>query len=151
MKEPTETVQLEALLETLGSFEVVDLSHSLEEQIPVWPGLSKYYHTLWGAIHYGDGATAYQLIMSEHTGTHVDVPGHYMPPGHPHHKWADEVPLTSWMGRAALLDCAQQQPATRVPASAVLEWEDRHGRVKAGDIVLFSFGWFRRWAVRPDG
>ncbi len=54
--------------------------------MPVWPTLSRYFKTLWSSIHYGDEATAHQLLMSEHTGTHVDAPGHYLPPDHPHHR-----------------------------------------------------------------
>lgn len=131
------------------SFELVDLSQWLEEQMPVWPTLSKYFHTLWCAIHYDDTGTAYQLVMNEHTGTHVDAPGHYMPPGHPAHRWVDEVPLETWMGRAAIIDCRDAEPGSAVTSVAVSEWESQHGTIRPGDIAIFNFGWWRKWAVRP--
>lgn len=141
---------LDDLLSLLGSFKAVDLSHPLEEQMPVWPTLSKFYHQLWCAIHYGDNATAYQIIMSEHTGTHVDAPGHYVPPGYPMHQWVDEVPIEQWMGRAALVDCRDVPPLGAVAAERVRDWESRHGLIRQGDVVVFNMGWCAKWAVRPD-
>ncbi|WP_273888091.1 cyclase family protein [Rubrobacter naiadicus] len=133
-----------------SSFDIVDLSHPLEEQMPIWPGLSKYYHTLWFSIHYGDAATAYQLVMSEHTGTHVDAPGHYVPSGYPNHKWVDQVDLENWMGRAALIDCRDIKPRSEVPARKVIDWERSNGKLRTGDIAVFNFGWYEKWATRPD-
>lgn len=141
---------LDSMIGTLDGFQVVDLSQTLEEQMPVWPTLSRFYKTLWLAIHYGDNATAHQLIMNEHTGTHVDAPGHYMPPGHPMHKWVDEVPAEQWMGRAAVVDCRDVAPCSGVPADRVRRWEEEHGQMREGDIAIFNFGWCAKWAKRPD-
>ena len=118
--------------------------------MPVWPTLSRFFRTLWCSIHYGDEATAYQLLLNEHTGTHVDAPAHYLPPGHPHHRWVDEVPLEQWMGPACLVGCDAVEPRGAVTADLVLAWESRHGRIQRGDIAVFEFGWWRKWAVRPD-
>lgn len=84
----------------VDAVEAIDLSQPLEEGMPVWPTLSRFFRTLWCSIHYGDDTTAYQLLLNEHTGTHVDAPGHYLPPGHAHHRWVDEVPSSRW-GRHA--------------------------------------------------
>ncbi|MDP9378825.1 MAG: cyclase family protein [Chloroflexota bacterium] len=140
---------VEALVAAQSSCSVVDLSHTLEERMPVWPALSKYYHSLWYSIHLGDAATSYLLTLSEHTGTHVDAPGHFMPPGHPQHRWVDEVPPETWMGRAAIIDCRDAAPQSAVSPQTVLQWEAEHGAVRAGDIVVFNFGWHEKWATRP--
>jgi kynurenine formamidase len=134
----------------IGGFEVVDLSHALEEGMPVWPTLSRFFKTLWCAIHYGDEATAHQLLLNEHTGTHVDAPAHYLPPGHRHHRWVDEVPPEQWMGRACLIGCEGLEPRGAVSADDVFAWESRHGPIERGDIAVFEFGWWRKWAMRPD-
>lgn len=141
---------IDKLLSAHEEFEAVDLSHTLEEQMPVWPTLSKYYHTLWFSIHFGDDATAYQLVMNEHTGTHVDAPGHYMPPDHPEHKWVDEVQIETWMGRAVLIDCRDLEPRSAVTVSKVKDWESEHGRIQVEDIAVFNFGWCAKWATRPE-
>jgi kynurenine formamidase len=134
----------------LEALEPIDLSQPLEEEMPVWPTLSRYFKTLWCSIHYGDPATAYQLVLNEHTGTHVDAPAHYLPPGHPHHRWVDEVPLEQWIGRACLVGCTEVERQGTVRAENVLAWEARHARIERGDITVFEFGWWRKWAVRPD-
>jgi kynurenine formamidase len=141
--------QLDQLMGTLADFEVVDLSHTLEETMPVFPILSKFYHTLWLSTTHGDPANAYQVIMNEHCGTHVDAPAHYMPAGHAHHTWVDEVPLTHWMGRAAVINCRDVAPRLTATPDKVREWESRHGRLRKGDIAVFDFGWAAKWARRP--
>jgi kynurenine formamidase len=145
----SEIEAVEALLAARELCSVVDLSHTLEERMPVWPTLSKYYHSLWSSIHLGDAATSYKLSMSEHTGTHVDAPGHFMPPGHPEHRWVGEVPPETWMGRAAVLACRDAEPRSAIPAERVRRWEAEHGVIRAGDIVVFNFGWHDKWAARP--
>lgn len=133
-----------------GTTAVVDLSHPLEEEMPVWPTLSRFFKELWCSIHLGDEATAYQLVMNEHTGTHVDAPAHFLPPGHPHHRWVDEVPVDQWIGQACLIGCETVAPRSAVGADHVRAWEADHGRIERGDIPVFAFGWWRKWAVRPD-
>lgn len=149
MAERGEHGRIEALLAHLSEFAVIDLSHRLEERMPVWPTLARYYHNLWYAIHLGDDASSYQLVMSEHTGTHVDAPGHFLPTHHPRHAWVDQVSAEAWMGRAALVDCRDVPPRSRVAPAAIRAWEAEHGEIRAGDIVVFRFGWAERWAARP--
>jgi kynurenine formamidase len=134
----------------LDGLTAIDLSHPLEEGMPVWPTLSHFFRTLWCSIDYGDEATAYQLLLNEHTGTHVDAPAHYLPPEHPHHRWVDEVPLDQWMGRACHVLCDELEPRSVVTADHVLAWERSNGAVEPGDIAVFEFGWWRRWALRPE-
>src|SRR5438552_9477252 len=126
--------RVERLLTLLDDFEVVDLSHPLEELMPVFPVLSKFYHTLWLSISHGDPANAYQIIMNEHTGTHVDAPAHYVQPGHPQHKWVDQVPVEQWMGRAAIIDCRDVAPKLTATPKKIEEWEAENGRLQRGDI-----------------
>lgn len=133
-----------------AGLEAVDLSHPLEEGMPVWPTLSRFFKTLWLSIHYGDESTAHQLVLNEHTGTHVDAPAHYLPPGHPHHRWVDEVPIDRWMGTACLIRSDGTPPRGALEADHVLGWESRNGPLQRGDIAVFEFGWWRRWATRPD-
>ena len=89
--------------------------------------------------------------MNEHTGTHVDAPARrFLPPGHPHHRWVDEVPVDQWIGQACLIGCETVAPRSAVGADHVRAWEADHGRIERGDIPVFAFGWWRKWAVRPD-
>jgi arylformamidase len=111
----------------VDAVEVIDLSQPLEEGMPVWPTLSRFFRTLWCSIHYGDDATAYQLLLNEHTG-----------------------PLEQWMGPACHIGCDAVEPRSGLSADHVLAWEGRHGPIERGDIAVFEFGWWRKWAVRPN-
>ncbi|GAC1648682.1 MAG: cyclase family protein [Candidatus Dormibacteraceae bacterium] len=142
--------EVDQLLAALGRFDVVDLSHPLEESMPVFPVLSKYYHMLWFSTTHGDAATAYQFLMNEHCGTHVDAPAHYVLAGHPQHRWVDQVPPERWMGRAAIIDCRDVAPALTATPAKIADWEAVNGRLREGDIAVFHFGWAQLWARHPE-
>lgn len=74
------------------------------------------------------------LIMSDHAGTHVDAPYHFVESG----ATIEQVPLESLMGPAVLIDLAAAGPLPR-PASAetlARACREQDVRVDPGDIVL---------------
>ncbi len=138
------------MMETLRNARVVDLAQPLEEHMPTYPTHSKFYHNLWGSYWHGDRSLTYQLVMNEHSGTHVDAPAHFISDANPRaHVTIEQIPLTRLIGRGARLDCRRFGEGDYVPASFVTEWEAQHGGLEAGDIVLFDFGWAGHWGVRP--
>ncbi len=142
---------VDALRELLAASTMVDLSHILEEHMPMWPGQSRYFHTLWDSYWHGDPAVDYQLLLNEHTGTHVDAPAHFIKDEtDPRHQWVDQVPLTALVGRAAVLDFAGVGADGIITAEMVREWEQREMGLRAGDIVVFNLGWAKHWHPRPD-
>jgi hypothetical protein len=58
----------------LRGLKVVDLSHTIEPGMPVFPTHPQHFHMEW---HTGDPATLHQLLISEHAGTHLDAPLHF--------------------------------------------------------------------------
>jgi kynurenine formamidase len=48
------------------------------------------------------------------------------------------------------MDCHDTKAGEYVSKSRLCEWEDRHGPLQAGDIVLFDFGWAASWGLRPN-
>jgi kynurenine formamidase len=138
-------------LEAVREARVVDLSHTLEEHSPHYPTHSKFYHNLWSSYWHGDRSLTYQVTMSEHSGTHVDAPAHFVSDANPAaHLTIDCVPLTRLIGRGIRIDCRRLQAGEVVPEATIAQWEERHGGVRSGDIVLFDFGWSSRWALRPQ-
>ncbi len=141
-----------SLSEIIRSARVIDLSQTLEEHIPNYPTHSKYFHNLWGSYWHGGRSLTYQLVMNEHNGTHVDAPAHFISDAKPQaHVTIEQVPLTRLMGRGARLDCREFKEDDYVTATFIAEWEEEHGALKAGDIVLFNFGWSAHWGLRPNG
>jgi kynurenine formamidase len=129
--------------------QMIDLTHPLEEQMPVWPLLPRYYHNLWSSLDFGDPYTAYQVVMGEHTGTHADAPAHFVSTDKPACVSVEAMPLEAWHGPAAIINCHEVGPKESVLPGRVQAWEQLHGPIRAGEFVIFDFGWSRRWSVRP--
>jgi kynurenine formamidase len=144
-------MELEAMLQTLDAARVVDLSQTLEEHMPHYPQHSKFFHDLWGSYWHGGRSLNYQLVMNEHTGTHVDAPSHFISDAQPEaHVSIERIPLTRLLGRGARLDCRKMAEGDYVSREFVRDWEQQHGELRARDIVLFNFGWSEHWRLRPD-
>ena len=119
----------------------VDLSHSIREGIPVWPGDTEFKHTTSGDSH-----PVFSYIMSEGTGTHVDAPAHFYKEG----RSISDIQLTELIAPTNLIDIAtpvKRDPDYTLSVNDILSWEKEHGKIVAGSIVLAFTGWNKYW---PD-
>lgn len=131
--------------------DIIDLSHTLEEGIPCWPTHARFGKTLYESYRWGDVACHYQLVLSEHSGTHMDAPLHFIQEGKAHYGM-DRVGLNRVYGRGVRIDASHLGVNGLLKKSDITTWEVSHGAIRAGDIVLVRFGWEDRWALRPhDG
>ncbi len=130
-------------------YEWIDLSHTLEEDIPAYPTHARFGRALYESYEYGDVALHYGLTMSEHTGTHMDAPLHFVQEG-PAHYGTDEIPLDRLAGRAATID-ATDFGVDLLSIEHVEAWEEEQGSIEAGDRVLIRYGWDSRWKTGPEG
>ena len=129
----------------------VDLSHTLEEGIPAWPTHARFSSTLYESQTLGDVATHNGLTISEHSGTHMDAPLHFVPEG-PAHYGADGIPLERLAGRAATIDATALGPdEPLLGPERIRAWEEEHGPLEPGDRVLVRYGWAERWATGREG
>ena len=138
------------LVEQLRTFEWVDLHHTLEEGIPAWHTHARFGHVLYESYELGDVARHYGLMMSEHTGTHMDAPLHFIAEG-PSHYGIDEIPLARLAGRAAIITAPELPPCGLLTAEHIQEWEENYGQIEERDRALFRYGWDRRWGVGVEG
>jgi kynurenine formamidase len=145
----TSKEQVGALAEALGNLDLVDLSHTLEPHIPCWPAHPKFFSNLWEDYD-PDQSRMYQLVMGDHTGTHIDTPLHFVASG-PASYGADEVPLVSCFGRCVTIDATDFRAGQSIDDTAIQEWERQHGEITTGDIVLFNFGWSSFWQKGTAG
>jgi kynurenine formamidase len=144
------TELIRTLISTLESFELVDLSHTLEEGIPAWPTHARFGQTLYESYELGDVARHYGLTMSEHSGTHIDAPLHFIAEG-PAHYGVDGISLDRLVGRAATIEATDREPSALLDADHIRSWEQEHGPLKTRDKVLFRYGWDERWETGPEG
>jgi len=128
-----------------NSMEITDLSRPLEQGMPAWPTQARYGSIIYDSYEYGGDALHSQITFSEHTGTHVDAPVHFIPEG----LTIDEMPLESLMGRGVKIDVSGIMKNSLEP-EIIRDFEKREGCIKEGDIVLFRFGWDKKYALQPD-
>ncbi len=131
-------------------FDWIDLSHTLEGGIPAWPTHARFSSTVYESQALGDVATHRGLTLSEHTGTHMDAPLHFVPGG-PAHYGTDGIPLKRLAGRAATIEATDLGAGDLLGADRIRAWEWEHGPLEPGDHVLFRYGWDGRWATGPKG
>ncbi|MCQ8836247.1 cyclase family protein [Streptomyces malaysiensis] len=159
---------------------VVDLSVTVAEDLPCyWEGHQPFQHKTsnWfvdridpvAPLHSRGGPyTTRWMAIDEHTGTHFDAPTHFVPPpgsglpgaGPTGAISAEKVELSTLMGGAAVLDVehlnapdgqSEKGVSPLIGADTITAWETRHGRLNAGDIVLFRTGWDTRYRRGREG
>lgn len=129
----------------LRGMRVVDLSPTLERGIPNWPMhpplvIDKARETE------RDGYYCQLLMISEHTGTHVDAPVHF----HPSlmHMSIDTFPADKLIAPAVLYDMSRHelQPGELLTLPMITACEAETGvQVGEGEIALINFGWMQRF------
>ncbi len=125
---------------------VVDLSYSFGPDTIYWPTAESFtlQRVSYGRTPQGYWYAANNLCMAEHGGTHVDAPIHFAEGG----RTTEALPLSSCIGPAVLVDVRAQAAANRdyrLSRADIEAWEDQHGRLPAGAIVLMWSGWGAYW------
>jgi arylformamidase len=91
-----------------------DISVTLTDDLPTWPGSPGVLTKLRAAIDEGDEANVTQLNMDVHSGTHVDAPRHFID----HGATVEELGLDPFIGAAVVLDTGS---AKKISASVLEE------------------------------
>jgi len=140
-----------SLSELLSKSKIIELSHVLVEGIPTYPTHTKYFQNAWKSK--GDIALMNQLVIGEHTGTHVDSPSHFPITGPYSSQSIDQVSIQQLMGRCVKITIDPPPGLNQmVPESAILAWEAVYGNLQPGDIVLFDLQWSNdRWNIGDAG
>lgn len=125
---------------------IIDLTYDMEENMPVWPTQARYGTIVYESYDFGDAAIHSLVSLSEHTGTHIDAPKHFIRGGCP----VDQLDLKTVMGRGVTIDATKVRAKELLTLEQVKEFEHKHGDIKDGDIVMIRFGWDDKWALKPD-
>jgi kynurenine formamidase len=149
MPDTSDALAFPSLEDVFRRHRLVDLTRALADGIPTHPVHPKYYQMRWCVI--GDPAEVNQLLLSEHTGTHIDAPSHFVPSGAAR-KHIHELPLDGFHGRSLRVTMGPfESTNATVTARDLREWEDAHTAIKSGDVVLMDFQWGSRWKTGPAG
>lgn len=126
----------------------VDLTHAFNASSIYWPTDTRGFRLeklAYGRTGGGWFYAAYRFSAAEHGGTHVDAPLHFAEGG-----WTnDQIPLSSLIGPAVVVDVTDHaSPDYLVSVDDLAAWEDAHGRIPDGAIVLARTGWGSRYHDR---
>ncbi|AYD04334.1 cyclase family protein [Neorhizobium sp. NCHU2750] len=140
-------MDIAALMKTFGGDAVmVDLTHPLTPNMPVWPTHPYFCQEVIESYDQGDRACNHSLGMSEHTGTHFDAPLHFIRGA----AGIDAISLQTFFGRMATIDARDCASGEAVSIERIKAFEIQHGPIQAGDAVFFHFGWDRFWDDPQD-
>ncbi|MFN8254210.1 MAG: cyclase family protein [Bacteroidales bacterium] len=115
---------------------IIDLSHLLDNNTPVYPGSEKPSFVHSSQID-TDGFAETKISMLSHVGTHMDAPAHLISGA----KYLDEFEIEAFYGKAICINCSHIKGRT-------IEMEDLQffdARIKCSEFVLIYSGWSEKW------
>ena len=136
-------------------YTVVDLTLPLGPDTVMWPGAPAPAADVAVTVKH-DGYYARLVHLYEHSGTHVDAPNHFVEGS----QAVTELPLQTLISPAIMIDASADINGDRdavLELATVKAWEEKHGLVPAGCVVLLRTGWEDlydqpdRYVGGPDG
>ncbi|MFQ5744723.1 MAG: cyclase family protein [Acidobacteriota bacterium] len=123
---------------------IYDLSQPLNQEVSFWP----YYPPF--EVKYikrkaEQGVNAQYIQTSNHMGTHLDAPRHFVTNG----MTIDQIPLEWLYGPGVIVDLSDELDELGAYSPEMIE---KRVEVKEGDIVLLHTGWHRygQFGAEPD-
>lgn len=112
-----------------------DLSQPLNQEVPFWPYYPPFEvkYIKRKAEH---GVNAQYIMTSNHMGTHLDAPRHFVTNG----MTIDEIPLAWLYGSGVIVDLRDEIDELAVYTPKMIE--DRV-EVREGDLLILHTGWHR--------
>ena len=116
-----------------------DLTHTFREGFPVFvTGEEPERETI--ANYATDGFYAQKWTFGEHSGTHMDVPGHFIPGG----RLSPDITVPELIVPVVVVDIrkkARQDPNAMVEVDDIRRFERKHGKIPRGALVAADSGW----------
>ena len=114
---------------------VIDLTLTISENIPIFPGSPKPNFINWENIE-KDGYNLELLFLSTHTGTHIDAPHHFLKKGQKIHQI-----MTKRLVTEAVLIKIRKDSDQSITKTDLVKFEKRYGTIDEGSTVVFYTGW----------
>ena len=121
---------------------IYDLSQPLNQEAPFWPYYPPFEvkYIKRKAEH---GVNAQYIMTSNHMGTHLDAPRHFVTGG----MTIDEIPIEWLYGPGVIVNLADEMDELAVYTPKMI---DDRVEVREGDIVLLHTGWHRFSFFTPE-
>ena len=130
-------------LRTIAYRQIIDLTHPIHPNIPIWPGDPATEFETVSQIE-KDGYFLRKFSMGEHSGTHINAPNSFDAAG----ASIDSYPPQSLVSAAIAIDIREQSlanPDYTLTIDDVLNWERQHKLIEPENLVLVYTGWQAKW------
>lgn len=118
---------------------VIDLTHVISEDMPVYPGTEG--PKLAPANTYEkDGFKETLMTMYTHTGTHMDPPAHL----YKGRTTLDQFPITQFVGKALVIDCTDLKEGDLIRMDRIEQVKEKADKA---EFLLFRMGWDKYWGT----
>lgn len=126
----------------------IDLTHEYSDETIYWPTSPEWqFNTVFvGQTEAGFYYEAFTFSTAEHGGTHLDAPIHFSEGK----KTVDQISIDQLTGKAAVIDVSEKVSQNRnyqILPEDIVNWEQEHGEIEEGSILLFNTGFGAYW---PD-
>jgi kynurenine formamidase len=135
-------------LKTISYKKIVDLTHSIHPNIPIWPGDPAIEFATVSQIE-PEGYFLRKFSMGEHSGTHMNAPNSFYSGG----ASIDGYPPQSLVMPAIAIDIRDKSlvnPDYTLTIDDVLNWEQQHRFIEPGNMIILYTGWQQKWDNEGD-
>ena len=116
---------------------VIDLTHVISEEMPVYPG-TETPKLAQANTYEKDGFKETLMTMFSHTGTHMDPPAHLFAG----RTTLDQFDVSQFVGKGLVVDCRDLEEGDKVTMERINRYGDK---AEKAEFLLFNFGWDARW------
>jgi len=123
--------------------QVIHLSHVIDIDIPQWSGDPIVEFETVAELN-NDGYYLRRFSLGEHSATHLNAPNSF----HSSAVGIDQYPAQSLVVPAVVIDIRQAtavNPDYALTIADVLAWEEEHGEISPGCVVILNTGWQKKW------
>ena len=144
-----EPKEAQATTASILSGTLIDLTYAFDDSTIYWPTEEGFIlnQAAEGYTEQGYYYTANSFCAAEHGGTHLDAPVHFAED----RQTVDAIPLQNLIGSGVVIDVSEKaadNPDYQVSGADFEQWEEEHGQIPEGTIVLLRTGYGRYWPDR---
>ncbi|NOW82186.1 kynurenine formamidase [Clostridium beijerinckii] len=121
------------------NMKVIDLTHTISENMPVYPGTEKPKLEV-ASTYEKDGFKETLLTMFSHTGTHMDSPAHLFS----QRTTLDSFSAEQFVGKGIVVDCSNLKEGQKITMKYI---ETVKEKADTAQYILFYTGWDKYWGT----
>jgi len=129
-----------------GRVRIIDLTYTINDKNPYWPGDNyEPFKLKTIATIEKNGVLSKVFSMPEHLGTHIDAPNHF----EKDQPSVDQIAAGKLFAAGVVIDISakcEQESDSSLTLEDIKNWEQKHGRIPGGAVVLLNTGWSRHWS-----